>query len=128
MMPAIEFVGVSWGPAGCNDILSRLWFSMRQGLVTAICGSDRAGLAAPLRLASRRVPPRRGTVRLLGRDIWLMGAPEAAQCLAMVEQDHPGDPDLTARQAVSLGRLPHRRAPGIRLLAPGGEDARRCFP
>lgn len=124
MIPAVEFVGVSWGPDGGDDILSGLSFSVRPGLVTAICGTDRAGSAALLRLVSRREPPRRGTVRLMGRDIWLMDVPEAAQCLAVVEEEHHGDLELTVRQVASRGPLPHRRHPASRLPAPGGGDAR----
>ena len=124
MTPAVEFVGVSWAPDGCDDILSGLSLSVPSGLVTAICGTDRAGSAALLRLVSRREPPRRGTVRLMGRDIWLMDAPEAAQCLAVVEEERHGDLELTIRQVASLGRLPHRRHRAGRLPTPGGEDAR----
>ncbi|WP_333817918.1 ABC transporter ATP-binding protein [Tabrizicola sp.] len=106
MIPAVEGVGVSWGPAEGEDVLSGISFSLPQGQVLAICGADGAGKTSLLRLICRQLPPRRGTVRLLGRDIWLMSAPQAAQCLAVVEQEQPGDFELTVRQCVALGRLP----------------------
>jgi iron complex transport system ATP-binding protein len=51
----------------------------------------------------------RGNVRLMGRDLWLLSAAEAARHLAAVLQDQAADFVLTTRQIASLGRLPHCR-------------------
>ncbi|NJM81087.1 MAG: ABC transporter ATP-binding protein [Tabrizicola sp.] len=122
-MNVVELDGVSWGPRGQGDILSDLSFAVPQGQVMAICGANGAGKSSLLRLIYRHQAPRRGTIRLMGKDIWLMGAPEAARHLAAVLQEQPTDFALTARQIVALGRLPHRKGWGAGLSTPGGEDA-----
>ena len=122
-MTAIELSSVCWGPAGGPDILSDLSFSVAQGQIVAICGANGAGKSSLLRLIYRHQPPRRGTVRLMGKDIWLMGAAEAARHLAAVLQEQPTDFALTVRQIVALGRLPHRRGWAASLTAPGRKDA-----
>ena len=120
---AVELSGVCWGPKGRPDILSDISFAAPQGQIMAICGANGAGKSSLLRLIYRHQAPRRGTVQLMGRDIWAMGAPEAARTLAAVLQEQPTDFALTARQIVALGRLPHRRGWGAGLSAGGTEDA-----
>lgn len=122
-MNAVELERVSWGPRGRADILSDISFAVPQGQIMAICGANGAGKSSLLRMIYRHQPPRRGTVRLMGRDLWDMGAPEAARHLAAVLQEQPTDFALTARQIVALGRLPHRKGWAAALSTPGGEDA-----
>lgn len=121
--PAVELSGVFWGPSSRPDILSDISFAVPQGQIMAICGANGAGKSSLLRLIYRHQAPRRGTVRLMGRDLWLMSAPEAARRLAAVLQEQPTDFALTARQIVALGRLPHRKGWGAGLSSPGIEDA-----
>ena len=118
MTPTVELSGVSWGPRRHGDILHDLAFSVAKGEVLAICGANGAGKSSLLRLLYRHQAPRRGSVRLMGRDLWQMGAAEAARIVAAVLQEQPTDFALTARQIVALGRLPHRRGFG-----PGSADA-----
>jgi iron complex transport system ATP-binding protein len=115
--------GVCWGPKGRADILSDISFAVPQGQIMAICGANGAGKSSLLRLIYRHQAPRCGTVHLMGRDIWDMGAPEAARNLAAVLQEQPTDFALTARQIVALGRLPHRRGWGAGLSTPGAGDS-----
>ena len=119
----LEVDGVCWGPKGHPDILSELNFSVPEGQILAICGANGAGKSSLLRLIYRHQAPRRGTLRLMGKDIWLMSAAEAARSLAAVLQEQPTDFALTARQIVALGRLPHRKGWGAGLSTPGGADA-----
>ncbi len=122
-MNVVALDGVSWGPQGRPDILSDISFAVPPGQIMAICGANGAGKSSLLRLIYRHQAPRRGTVRLMGRDIWAMAAPEAARHLAAVLQEQPTDFALTARQIVALGRLPHRRGWGAGLSTPGTQDA-----
>ncbi|NBZ89167.1 ABC transporter ATP-binding protein [Stagnihabitans tardus] len=122
-MNVIEVEGVSWGPRGREPILRDIGFAVPQGQILAICGANGAGKSSLLRLLYRHQAPSRGTVRLMGRDIWLMGAAEAARNLAAVLQEQPTDFALTARQIVALGRLPHRRGLSAGLSGPSREDA-----
>ena len=117
MTPVVELHGVHWGPKRHPDILHDLTFSVSAGEVLAICGANGAGKSSLLRLLYRHQAPRKGTVRLMGRDLWLMKAPEAARIVAAVLQEQPTDFALTARQIVALGRLPHRKGFG-----PGTHD------
>lgn len=122
-MNVVELEGVSWGPRGRADILSDITFAVPQGQIMAICGANGAGKSSLLRMIYRHQAPRRGTVRLMGKDVWRMGAPESARHLAAVLQEQPTDFALTARQIVALGRLPHRRGWGAGLSTPGQDDA-----
>ena len=108
-MTAVELCDVSWGPKGGPDILSDISFAVPQGQIMAICGANGAGKSTLLRLIYRHHAPRRGTVRLMGRDIWRISATEAARSLAAVLQEQPTDFALTARQIVALGRGSHGR-------------------
>jgi iron complex transport system ATP-binding protein len=115
--PAVELTGVSWGPKRAPDILHDLRFAVAEGEVLAICGANGAGKSSLLRLLYRHQAPRQGSVRLMGRDLWQMSAPEAACIVAAVLQEQPTDFALTTRQIVALGRLPHRKGFG-----PGARD------
>lgn len=123
MTPTVELTGVSWGPKRQPDILHDLTFTVAKGEVLAICGANGAGKSSLLRLLYRHQSPRKGTVRLMGRDLWLMGAPEAARIVAAVLQEQPTDFALTARQIVALGRLPHRKGFGPSTLDNAVVDA-----
>jgi iron complex transport system ATP-binding protein len=74
-MNVVEVEGASWGPKSRADILSDISFAVPQGQIMAICGANGAGKSSLLRLIYRHQAPRRGTVRLMGKDIWLKGAP-----------------------------------------------------
>jgi iron complex transport system ATP-binding protein len=124
MTPALSLSGVHWGPPRGDDIVADVSFDVTKGEIMAICGANGAGKSTLLRLLYRHHKPRRGTVRLLGRNIWEMRADEAARHLAAVLQEQPTDFALTARQIVALGRLPHRRGWGAGLATPGEADKR----
>ncbi|MFB2532175.1 ABC transporter ATP-binding protein [Paracoccus sp. p4-l81] len=103
-------------------LLTDINFTVPAGQIMAICGANGAGKTSLLRLLYRHQPPRRGTVRLMGRDIWRIPATEAARQIAAVLQEQPSDQALTARQIVALGRLPHRRGWAAALSATGAGD------
>lgn len=115
---AVALQGVSWGPKGQDDILTDVSFAVPEGQVVAVCGANGAGKSSLLRLIYRHHAPRRGEVRLMGQDLWKIGADQAARQVAAVLQDTPGELDLTVRQIVALGRLPHRRGWGAGLARP----------
>lgn len=123
-MTAVDLSGVCWGPKGRPDILSDISFVVPKGQIMAICGANGAGKSSLLRLIYRHQAPRQGIVRLMGKDIWSIGASETARYLAAVLQEQPTDFALTARQIVALGRLPHRRGWRAERSCPANEDAR----
>jgi iron complex transport system ATP-binding protein len=122
MKAAVALEAIFWGPKGQPDILSDISLSVPLGQIVAVCGANGAGKSSLLRLIYRYQPPRKGTVRLLGRDLWQMNAPEAARTVAAVLQEQPTDFALTVRQIVALGRLPHRKGWGAGLATPGQQD------
>lgn len=121
--PVVRLDSVYWGPKGLPDILEDISFTVPQGQIMAICGANGAGKSSLLRLIYRHQAPRQGKVQLLGRDIWAMGAVEAARSMATVLQEQPSDFALTPRQIVALGRLPHRKGWGAGLSTPSATDA-----
>ncbi|RJE79663.1 ABC transporter ATP-binding protein [Paracoccus sp. JM45] len=124
MMPdAVELSNVSWGPARRPDILSDISFRVPQGQIMAICGANGAGKTSLLRLIYRHHKPRLGSVRVMGHDLQNITANQIARNLAAVLQEHPSDFALTARQIISLGRLPHRTGWVSGLSSPAGGDA-----
>ena len=108
IQPILEARGLCWAPPRRPDILTDINFALAEGDVMAICGANGAGKSSLLRMLYRYVAPRKGTVSLMGRDIWLHSARETARLVAAVLQEQPTDFALTARQIVALGRLPHR--------------------
>lgn len=116
-MTVLELRAVTWGPKRTPAILHDISFSLAEGEILAICGPNGAGKSSLLRLLYRHQAPRSGAVIVLGRDLWLRPAREAAQIVAAVLQEQPTDFALTCREIVALGRLPHRQGMG-----PGARD------
>lgn len=120
--PVLTVENASWGPRGLPDILADITFTVPQGQIMAICGANGAGKSSLLRLIYRHHRPRQGKVRLLGHDIWDMSAADVARSMATVLQEQPTDFALTARQIVSLGRLPHAKGWSAGLSTANSKD------
>ncbi|GAA1426506.1 ABC transporter ATP-binding protein [Agrococcus citreus] len=93
------------------------------GQITALVGPNGAGKSTMLRAIAGVVPERAsrsGGVLLDGERLDTMPARERARRIALVEQSTDAVPQLTARDAVRLGRTPHHRILGFSL----GDEAR----
>lgn len=110
--PALELCDIGWAPPSRPEVLSGISVTVPQGKVLAICGPNGSGKSSLLRLIYRHTRPTRGEIRVLGRPLAQIPAGEAARLIAAVLQEQPTDSGLTARQIVTLGRLPHRRGWG----------------
>jgi len=88
---------------------------------TAIVGPNGAGKSTLLRALAGLLPRQTGQVWLQGRPIGEWSARQRAQQLAWLAQQGQASGDLTVRELVELGRLPHLGLFG----APGPQD-RRC--
>ena len=85
---------------------------------TAIVGPNGAGKSTLLRTLAGLQRPDRGEVRLDGRPLADWPPRERAQRIAWLTQQGDASGELTAREIVALGRLPH-----LGLFAtPGAED------
>ena len=85
--------------------------------VVGLVGPNGSGKSTLLRTVYRMLRPVAGQVLAEGRDVWSMGAREAARVTAAVVQDNPGDLELTVAECVATGRVPHGRLLGASTAA-----------
>ena len=99
---------------GGRLILDGVDCTVPTGQVGGLLGPNGSGKSTLLRLvagvtpAGAHTPPGTTLVRLDGTDLATMGRRERARRIALVEQDPPSDVALSVRDAVLLGRTPHR--------------------
>ncbi|RQP26533.1 ABC transporter ATP-binding protein [Piscinibacter terrae] len=74
---------------------------------TAIVGPNGAGKSTLLRTLAGLIPPAAGSVRLDGNDINTLSPTERGRRIAWLAQQTPVSGELTVRETVRLGRLPH---------------------
>ena len=88
---------------------------------TAIVGPNGAGKSTLLRVLAGLLQPDRGSVALAGRALADWAADERGRALAWLSQGSDTTGELTARETVALGRLPHTGLFGA--MAPRDEAA-----
>lgn len=116
---AVDALSVLTGGRALVDAAS---WSAPSGAITALVGPNGAGKSTTLRAIAGLVPDRArasGAVLLDGERLDALPARERARRVALVEQSTEVPPQLTAREAVRLGRTPHHRLLGFSL----GDDA-----
>ncbi|MCL2594416.1 MAG: ATP-binding cassette domain-containing protein [Promicromonosporaceae bacterium] len=120
-MTGISAQGVSWSANG-RLIIDELEVAATPGTVTGIIGPNGAGKSTLLRVIAGVLRPDRGTVTLTSYhpaqtsvdadlhecDLLALPRRRRAKLLALVEQDATTELPLTVREAVLLGRTPHR--------------------
>ena len=87
---------------------------------TAIVGPNGAGKSTLLRALSGLLPLQRGEVQLMGKSLQAWSPRERARHIAWLAQQGQAYGELSVRDVVELGRLPHLGLFGV----PGAEDAR----
>ncbi|WP_229679637.1 ABC transporter ATP-binding protein [Agrococcus terreus] len=108
--------------AGSRALVDAASWSAPSGAITALVGPNGAGKSTTLRAVAGLVPDRArasGAVLLDGERLDALPARERARRVALVEQSTEVPPQLTAREAVRLGRTPHHRLLGFSI----GDDA-----
>ena len=108
----IDVHGVGWDVDG-RTIVDQVSATVRPGTFTGLIGPNGSGKTTLLHVLAGLRAPSRGTVDVDGDDVHRMGARERATRVALLEQHASTTLDLTVRQVVELGRIPHRgRWPG----------------
>ncbi|GAA4744533.1 ABC transporter ATP-binding protein [Nocardioides endophyticus] len=109
---------LSWR-VGSASILRGVSLTCRPGVVTGLLGPNGSGKTTLLHVLAGLRRPTEGDVRLGTDDVHRMRARARARAIALVEQEASTGVDLTVREVVELGRIPHRS----RLPGPDGEGA-----
>jgi iron complex transport system ATP-binding protein len=91
---------------GGRPVLHGITLDLEPGW-TAIVGPNGAGKSTLLRALAGLQAPRAGELRLQGRPLTLWPAAERARQIAWLAQQGALTGDLTVRELVALGRLPH---------------------
>lgn len=79
------------------------------GAVVGLVGPNGSGKSTLLRAVYRVLAPTTGAVRVDGDDVWHDLTPrQAARRTAVLAQESHGDFDLSVRQVVAAGRVPHQ--------------------
>ncbi|MFI6700712.1 ABC transporter ATP-binding protein [Streptomyces sp. NPDC050509] len=104
--------------AGGRLILDGVSLAPAAGSTVGLLGPNGSGKSTLLRLLSGVLAPTAGVVTLDGRTLGEVGRRAVARRVAVVEQQTDTQVELSVREVVRLGRVPHRRA----WSAPSAED------
>ncbi len=96
------------GPA----VLDGVSVEVRPGEVVGLVGPNGSGKTSLVRVVSRALPPRSGSVRIMGRDPYGIPARRAARLVAVVPQELQPVFSFSALEVVLMGRAPYRSAWG----------------
>ncbi|MFD5749334.1 ABC transporter ATP-binding protein [Streptomyces sp. NPDC127033] len=96
--------------AGGRLILDGVSLAPAPGSTVGLLGPNGSGKSTLLRLVSGVLAPTSGVVTLDGRTLAETGRRAVARRVAVVEQQTDTQVELSVREVVRLGRVPHRRA------------------
>ena len=105
MMLTVENLSLTRGKAG---VLHGVSAALQPGQITAICGPNGAGKSSLLLALAGLIAPDGGTVTLDGTALAEIHPQLRAQRIGYLPQDGEVAWDLSVRNLVALGRLPHR--------------------
>ncbi|MBM7413453.1 MULTISPECIES: ABC transporter ATP-binding protein [Nocardiaceae] len=98
---------VSW-KRGAALVVDGVTLAPEPGDVVGLLGPNGSGKSSLLQLLSGATNPSSGVVHLDGDDVSSLRRREVARAVAVVDQDTHTDVDVTVRDVVRLGRIPHR--------------------
>ena len=100
---AIDDVRFAYGP---SEVLAGVSLEIEAGEVVAVIGPNGAGKSTLLGVASGRLRPTSGSVRVDGDDVHALERRGAARRIAGLGPEAPTTFPYTVREAVALGRYP----------------------
>ncbi|MFE9612466.1 ABC transporter ATP-binding protein [Streptomyces sp. NPDC006012] len=95
---------------GGKVVVDGVTLALRPGETVGLLGPNGSGKSTLLRLLAGVLSPTAGVVTLDGRPLAEAGRRATARRVATVEQHAHTLTELTVRDVVALGRIPHRRA------------------
>jgi len=98
--------GVGWS-AKSRTIIDDISFACAPGSVTGIIGPNGSGKTTLLSVVAGLRRPTTGAVWVGEADVHALKGRERARRIALVEQEASTSLDLTVRDVVALGRIPH---------------------
>ena len=102
--------------------------SLPRGTLTVLLGTNGAGKSTLLRTLAGLQPPLAGDIFWEGNSLASLTPEERAKCLSIVLTVRPETGNLTVREVVALGRLPHRQGLwGSRNAAADAEAVERAM-
>ncbi|GAA1914883.1 ABC transporter ATP-binding protein [Nocardioides hwasunensis] len=104
----LEVRDASWRVAG-RTIVEDVDLVCEPGTVTGLLGPNGSGKTTLINLVAGLTRPATGSVSVDGRDLHALPHRERARLVGLVEQQASTTLDLTVRQVVELGRIPHRK-------------------
>ena len=88
-------------------IASAVGFSITQGTLVALVGSNGIGKSTLLKSLTAMLPPLSGSLQIDAKEITAYSALELSSKLSVVLTEAPASKNLTVLELVSLGRQPH---------------------
>lgn len=104
----VEARDLGWR-VGDRTIIENVDMVCEPGMVTGLLGPNGSGKTTLINLIAGLARPSTGSVEVNGRDLGAMSHRVRARIVGLVEQQATTTLDLTVRQVVELGRIPHRR-------------------
>lgn len=89
--------------------LEQMTATIPYGKMTSIMGPNGSGKSTMLRLLAKLIVPQQGTVYVQGQPLSSLKTKRIAQLMSMLPQTQEYPHDLTVRDLVTYGRLPHRK-------------------
>jgi len=105
--PILRARALHFAYPGADPVLTGLDLDVRSGELLALVGPNGAGKSTLLRLLAGLHHPLSGEVRLEDRPIRAWRPIERARRIALLPQHPQAPPDMTAEEAVRLGRYPY---------------------
>jgi iron complex transport system ATP-binding protein len=98
---------LSWD-AAATRIVHDVTLHARPGELVGLLGPNGSGKSTLLRMIYRILRPSQGRVRLDGHDVWQRSARDNARVMAVLGQETDSTFELTVREVVMMGRIPHQ--------------------